>query len=107
MLAQNARSPRQPSNAGILRERGFAFARKTASSTPEDRSHQFVHVADGLNVIDRGEMSVDGGGLDMCVPQIGLQLVQGHPCRGQMSGKTMPEVVAGYLLAYSHLAGCG
>ena len=50
--------------------------------TLQNRSDQIVDVANRLDVADRRQVRIDGRRFDMCVAEIGLNLVQRHALGG-------------------------
>lgn len=51
-------------------------------------------------MIDRSQMGVNHRRLDMRMPQVGLNLMQGHTRASQMRGKTVAQNVTGRLLRH-------
>ena len=56
----------------------------------QDWSDQIVDVANRLDVADRRQVRVDGRRLDVCVAEIGLDLVQRHALGRQVRREAVP-----------------
>lgn len=74
---------------------GVPAAGSDSGHRSENRCHQFINTVDRFLMADRRQVRVDGGRLDVGMPQVLLHLGDRDAGLDQMSGKAVPQSVAG------------